>query len=123
MCAGIVTKTRSDIEGAGRCNWRMRLDRLLTGSLVAALVALMPLAHASPPDPSWIAGFYDAADHDEVVLAVTDALGYPVSSGFLLVPAQRSREHIIAPPGTTVFSLQITFADRAPPSSVSPPGQ
>ena len=91
----------ANIEGAGRLRL---LSRFLTGSLVAALVALMPLAHASPPDPSWIAGFYDAADHDEVVLAVTDALGYPVSSGSLLVPAQRSREHIVAPSGTTVPS-------------------
>jgi hypothetical protein len=25
------------------------------------------LAHASPPDPTWIAGIYDAGDFDEVV--------------------------------------------------------
>jgi hypothetical protein len=31
-------------------------------ALLATLVALVPLAHASPPDPLWIAGIYDEAD-------------------------------------------------------------
>jgi hypothetical protein len=30
----------------------------------------MPLAHARPPDPVWLAGIYDDADFDDVVLAV-----------------------------------------------------
>lgn len=32
--------------------------------------ALPALAHASPPDPSWIPGIYDAADFDDVVILV-----------------------------------------------------
>ena len=36
-------------------------------------LALVPLAHASPPDPTWIAGIYDDADLDEAVAAVTNA--------------------------------------------------
>jgi hypothetical protein len=39
--------------------------------LVLVLSTLGPLASASPPDPGWIGGFYDAADYDDVVLAVT----------------------------------------------------
>jgi hypothetical protein len=39
--------------------------------LVIALVLVAPVAHASPPDPLWIAGVYDAADIDDAVLAVT----------------------------------------------------
>ena len=39
--------------------------------LIMVLSALGALAHASPPDPGWIAGLYDAADGDDVVLAVT----------------------------------------------------
>jgi hypothetical protein len=31
------------------------------------LLTLVPLAHASPPDPVWIPGIYDAADFDEAV--------------------------------------------------------
>ena len=43
----------------------------VTALLVLVLSALGPLASASPPDPGWIGGFYDAADYDDVILAVT----------------------------------------------------
>ena len=43
----------------------------VTALLVLVLTALGPLASASPPDPGRIGGFYDAADYDDVVLAVT----------------------------------------------------
>ena len=42
--------------------------------LVGALLSLAPLAHASPPDATWIPGFYDDADYDDIVLAVTSAV-------------------------------------------------
>ena len=42
--------------------------------LLGALLVLAPLAHASPPDPTWIPGFYDDADYDDVVLAITGAV-------------------------------------------------
>src|SRR5262245_10687219 len=38
--------------------------------LLGVFAGLVPLAHASPPDPTWIAGFYDGADFDDVVLAI-----------------------------------------------------
>jgi len=34
------------------------------------LAALVPRAHASPPNPVWIAGIYDDANFDEVVAAM-----------------------------------------------------
>ena len=40
---------------------------------VLLLLAVVPLAHASPPDPTWTAGIYDNADLDEAVVAVTNA--------------------------------------------------
>ena len=44
--------------------------------LLALVVAGLPaLAHASAPDPSWIAGIYDGADYDDVVVLVTLASG------------------------------------------------
>ncbi len=39
--------------------------------LLGSLLSLVPLAHASRVDAIWIAGTYDAADLDEVVLAAT----------------------------------------------------
>jgi hypothetical protein len=53
----------------------VRLRRVLALLVLAALVALVPLAHASPPDPSWIGGFYDDADYDDVVLLATSTVG------------------------------------------------
>src|SRR6266849_2628751 len=51
------------------------LSRRLTAILLTIAVAtLTPLAHGSPPDPSWIAGLYDDADHDDAVLAVTASM-------------------------------------------------
>ncbi|OLC00594.1 MAG: hypothetical protein AUH30_02205 [Candidatus Rokubacteria bacterium 13_1_40CM_68_15] len=53
----------------------MRLRRLVGLTLVAVVLALVPAAHASPPDQSWIPGFYDNADFDDVVLLITSNLG------------------------------------------------
>jgi hypothetical protein len=39
--------------------------------LLTVLIGLVPLAHAVPPDQTWIAGSYDAADLDD---AITSAL-------------------------------------------------
>ncbi|HXL46822.1 MAG TPA: hypothetical protein VN977_09485 [Candidatus Binatia bacterium] len=44
--------------------------RPVAALLVLVLSTLGALANASPPDPGWIGGFYDAADGDDVVLAV-----------------------------------------------------
>jgi len=58
------------------------LDRLHTprpGGLSAMLLALLiiapvTLAHASPPDQTWLAGVYDQADFDDVVGLLTSTL-------------------------------------------------
>jgi len=38
------------------------------------MVALAPMAWASPPDPTWVTGLYDNADFDEVVTYLTSGL-------------------------------------------------
>ena len=43
--------------------------------LVGAIIALVPLCYANPVDQSWIGGFYDDDDHDDVVILVTDSMG------------------------------------------------
>src|SRR5262245_15930753 len=50
--------------------------RWLVAEWVAAILAvLVPVAYASPPDPSWIPGIYDYHDYDDVVGMVTDGSG------------------------------------------------
>src|SRR5713101_9976177 len=42
--------------------------------LLAVLVALTPLAYATPPDPVWVSGFFDDDDNDNGVFLVTSSL-------------------------------------------------
>jgi len=43
--------------------------------LVAPMLVLTALAYAKPPDPSWVWGFWDENDFDDVVGYVTSATG------------------------------------------------
>jgi len=38
--------------------------------LVLVVAGLTPLAKASPPDPTWVAGLWDNGDYDDVVLTL-----------------------------------------------------
>lgn len=58
-----------------RVRGRLAVPEILLLLLVLAMAGLPPLAHASVPDPSWIAGIYDNADGDDVVALVTAASG------------------------------------------------
>jgi len=42
--------------------------------ILGVLLVLPPLAHASPTDPTWIPGFYDDNDYDDVILFITGAV-------------------------------------------------
>src|SRR5262245_64970287 len=65
------------------------LDRLyaprpdgLSAMLLALLIsAPVTLAHASPPDQTWLAGIYDQSDFDDVVCLLTSAFEAIDSSG------------------------------------------
>src|SRR5215813_11931472 len=50
-----------------RASWRALSTSLST---IVVLILLPAIAFASPPDPSWSAGFYDGADGDDVVALV-----------------------------------------------------
>jgi len=62
-------------------------------SIIAALILIAPIAFASPPDPSWIAGIYDDADGDDVVTLVYETAGIEgvsLGSPCLVHPTYRS---------------------------------
>src|SRR5262249_5654069 len=66
-------------------------QRLSTALVLLGLVALVPLAHASPGDSSWIPGIYDAADCDDAIWGLTDpsttaSCAPTVVTFFLIVP-------------------------------------
>ncbi len=45
------------------------------GLFLVALLSLPPMAYASPPDETWIGGWFDNADYDDIVLIVMSAVG------------------------------------------------
>jgi hypothetical protein len=98
----------------------MRRPRTSVPALLLALVllALTPLAHASPPDQTWLAGLYDDADYDDVVLLVasiavafTEA-GPPPPPRFVIVAAVPSPALVSLP-----LAPPLATASRAPPSA------
>jgi hypothetical protein len=96
----------------------MRWRRWTSGLLVVALLALCPVAHASPLDPTWIAGFWDDGDHDNLVLRFMSMAS--AADMNLVVPLVPMRVVTpVATPESESFAVR-TFSftvSRAPPSS------
>lgn len=84
---------------------------------VVALLGLVPLAYASPPDPSWIAGLYDNADYDDAVLAATSVAGVVADEALAVVhPFPPSPWRMTSPDATGSPSVPAATSDpRAPP--------
>ena len=90
----------------------------LTALLVLILATLGPPASASPPDPSWIGGFYDAADGDDAILAVT-GMDSPPLTPIVGVESHAVRLGRVAPVAARAeraCTLAVP-AVRAPPSA------
>ena len=86
--------------------------------LVLVLSAVGALAHASPPDPSWIGGLYDAADGDDAVLAVTgldQAPPLPALREVATHTVHLGAVVVVARPAFRAFAPAVP-AVRAPPS-------
>ncbi len=49
----------------------MKWRRAVAIVVVGIVLVLRTAAYASPPDPSWIAGFWDNGDHDDAVILIT----------------------------------------------------
>ena len=93
------------------------LHHLVGLCLVAALLALTPAAYASPPDQTWIAGLYDNADHDDVILFITCGLG-AVQPSLVWSPRMvASVVGLVSPADTPFQSLRRVASgpSRAPP--------
>jgi hypothetical protein len=95
---------------------------LIIALMLAGTATLPALAYASPPDPSWLSGIYDEADHDDVVVLVMSAsgnIGFTVRAGVQDLPAL-----IGGVPQTTadasVLVLRSPAHPRAPPLHASP---
>ena len=60
---------------------RLCLSSFLPLVLLAGVIGLSPLAHASPPDPVWVPGFYHDVDHDAEWLVAESTAHSAASEG------------------------------------------
>ena len=70
----------ADVEAGGAdtaSHWRhVPTPAAWIATFVAGCVLLVaPLAHATPPDPGWIAGYWDDADADHAISLVASCVG------------------------------------------------
>jgi len=95
----------------------MAFGKALVLLLLVCLVSLSPLAYASPPDPTWMDGFFDDLDFDDVVASISWA-AWAVDADPLpsLAPVPVS-VHLVPPGALPVRSTTVppAFLGRAPP--------
>src|SRR5215510_6300868 len=92
--------------------------RGLSVTLLALLVIVpVTLAHASPPDQTWLAGVYDQADFDDVVglltsaLDATDSTAAPEAGVWFALAPKLSLATVACPSSALTYSPPL----RAPP--------
>ena len=117
-------RARTALTASGFAS-RRYFVRLLRGFcslvLVALVVGITPAAYAEPPDPSWIGGYWDDDDFDNVVVFIASACAITVlctvDAGPLWAPVAR-----VAPcePNAAPAPLCSVAYARAPPVSFTP---
>ena len=85
--------------------------------LITVLTTLVPLAQASPPDPLWIGGVFDANDLDDVAVVAASADGATgpdvreaIEALWAVVGAVSRADSLVA-----LHSMRPSFQGRAPP--------
>jgi hypothetical protein len=84
--------------------------------LVALLVGLTPAAYSSPPDPTWIDGYWDDGDFDSAVISIVSACAIEVSPVPEGAPRWAYIAAVILPePAFILASPRPAASSRAPP--------
>jgi len=89
------------------------------GAMLLVLLVIVPvmLAHASPPDQTWIAGIYDQADFDDVIGLLTSVLegthctAAPEPRHCLALAPKLGQARVACPASAPAYSAPL----RAPP--------
>ena len=91
-------------------------SHLLALLLANVLLGLIPAAHVSPVDPTWIGGLYDDADHDDAVLTVLDGVGLVSGDAPAISRTRRSSAPLaLAGPRWSTSPPRLHSFERAPP--------
>jgi len=94
------------------------LALVVTLVLTLTMAALCPLAHAAPPDQTWISGLYDNADYDDVILRATWTASTPAYSLLLALELSPVFLDLVsrADPATIAHPDARRSRPRGPPS-------
>jgi hypothetical protein len=85
---------------------------------VGTHVWLPPFAHADPPDPLWIGGYFDDADDDDVVLLVMAMTSVVNTRPLFEVPVASRVVLVVVPePPCPPSAPAPTQPIRAPPAA------
>jgi hypothetical protein len=97
----------------------MRRSTPIAALLFAVLAVLTPLALASPPDPLWVGGLFDAADFDDVVVAITSADGATDGAAARVIKVSLPVLGTVSPPSPIDPDSGVppVFQGRAPPAT------
>jgi len=100
--------------GERRHVFRSRASRLLL--VAVAWVLLRPLAAASPPDPTWIAGVYDDGDLDDIVIHIGGLVGVTDTPDTVQHASEGHGGALVLPAGARPsVAPAVTLLDRSPP--------
>ena len=94
----------------------MRVPRLLALLLVLVIAGLAPATYADPPDPSWLGGYWDDDDFDDVVIllngtvAIVQTLVLDAAPPGEVVALVESADAVTIP-----ATVDETASPRAPP--------
>jgi hypothetical protein len=105
------------LAGQATGRWPARLRSFATFVLLACLVGLSALAHASPPDPLWLPGIYDGADDDDAVALLTDTSVVDDSRRLAGPPFVEFRSMRVSSPSARADRLLLGSHLRSPPIS------
>src|SRR5438477_5202862 len=94
----------------------MRLAARLLGLTLICLVAgLTPLAFADPPDQTWLGGYWDNDDFDDVVVLISHTCGL-VDVSASHIPTCEGVARLELPSATVTPTADVgVFSPRAPP--------
>ena len=90
---------------------------LLLLAILVCLFAVLPLAYASPPDPTWTSGWFDDWDSDDVIFLITSAVAaVDHCPPYVLCPISVHEPAPVAPEPALALAPCISTADaRASP--------
>ena len=97
----------------------MRYRVTLIPLLGLVLPALATLAHASPPDETWLPGIYDDADFDDVITLITSSSAAQPDALPCLARPGSAASSIVVSGETGILRTRVRLPDdaRAPPAS------